>query len=289
MGSEWYANINEQTIGPTTFEELIRRIYTEDLNKDDLIWRPGFSAWKKAYEIPGLFTPPIINNTSEFRSDKEENRNEPLPQLANNQTEPLMKVGQESLRSNPFARELRPIPFEPKVQETNKQPTSQTGVAQGGSRSNPFARELAEGWPKPDPFAREIRRVNASEPSSDNRIDYIKQHWSGELPLGVSYWINGVIVSLVGGFIGALSSTYFGSNYAPKLSLAWMIIYPPIVIAISIWQLVGICRSANNHVSATGRRFWATAARVFLVLGLLQAAMQIVNLVSVYINVANAH
>jgi hypothetical protein len=104
------------------------------------------------------------------------------------------------------------------------------------------------------------------------RTAYLARHWRGDLPLAVSYWINGVafstaVVALQFG-LGSLDVTA-----APRLiggAYAGLAIFRVIAGA---WQAVGIWRSAGRTIRERrreGRRaLWAFRARVVTVLGVL--------------------
>lgn len=100
---------------------------------------------------------------------------------------------------------------------------------------------------------------------------WIKRHWRGDLPLGVSYWLNGLIVYIglyatafaIAGAISQIKSPYTGAAY---LITFWLVAF-----ALQIWLWVGIWRSANRHIERTGRRFWASLAKVMVALGVLSA------------------
>lgn len=117
-----------------------------------------------------------------------------------------------------------------------------------------------------------------AEPSPDpvtaaaaKRPNYFVRHWRGDLSLGVSYWVNLVLVSL---FLTLLGLAVSGGIILLAIPLplidAWIFFGLAFGIVISVWQFVGVWRSASNHVSRGGTRAWATVAKVMLVLGLLR-------------------
>jgi hypothetical protein len=48
---------------------------------------------------------------------------------------------------------------------------------------------------------------------------------------------------------------------------ALLVLIFPLTITLIVWQCVGTWRSAQNHVSRGGRRGWAIAAQVAIILG----------------------
>lgn len=105
------------------------------------------------------------------------------------------------------------------------------------------------------------------------RAGYLTRHWRGELSLPVSYWLNGVL----GGIAAAVLALGIGvaarAVFTPLIGLVAVIGIWVMVAAIAVWQVVGVWRSANRRVAETGRRFWSVAAKLMVVLGLVQLAV----------------
>lgn len=109
------------------------------------------------------------------------------------------------------------------------------------------------------------------------RRNYVGRHWHGELGLGVSYWINGLLGNLalmaaiyaVAAAIGRLQSNLGALIY-------WVVVYL-FALAVVVWQSTGIWRSANRHVALTQRRFWARLAQVMVVLAVVRFAFDFVG------------
>jgi hypothetical protein len=107
-----------------------------------------------------------------------------------------------------------------------------------------------------------------------SRGNFITKHWRGGYSLPVAYWIVGIGTTVA---ILALAAAVGGASEALKPPL---IVGAPVFITFSlftcaavIWQLVGVWRSAGAHITATGRRFWGTLARLAVVLGAIRAAV----------------
>jgi hypothetical protein len=97
-------------------------------------------------------------------------------------------------------------------------------------------------------------------------VDYIKRHWRGDLSLPFSYWINGWLLG-IGYIVGTVPVIEH-----PNSSIAYVIgclIVMALGIAIQVWQLIGIWRSACKHTERGGRKIWATLAQVGVILGWL--------------------
>ena len=85
---------------------------------------------------------------------------------------------------------------------------------------------------------------------SVRRPDYFIRHWRGDLSLGVSYWANGFGNFLV---LFAVSTVAAMESVASlKLVAVLSLLVFATGIVGSVWQLVGVWRSASNHVSRGG-------------------------------------
>ncbi len=106
--------------------------------------------------------------------------------------------------------------------------------------------------------------------------NYFVRHWRGDLSLGVSYWLNGLLayllVAILAGFVVGLKETA-----GLKATAAAVILLYTFAIALSVWQIVGIWRSSSNHVRRGGLAVWATLAKVAVVLGILNLASTVAS------------
>ncbi|MGH6770423.1 MAG: hypothetical protein ACRECO_15530 [Xanthobacteraceae bacterium] len=94
---------------------------------------------------------------------------------------------------------------------------------------------------------------------------YFARHWRGELPLGQSFWINGVVV-------GFACSVLMLGTVEERLFFWWHVVALVIEPAIIVWQLVGIWRSAGRYV---GPRYLAILARIGAIFGTIYGVMGI--------------
>jgi hypothetical protein len=81
--------------------------------------------------------------------------------------------------------------------------------------------------------------------------NFIARHWRGELPLWVSYWIIAFLANIAAVLFvifvtGALSAE---SGYNPIRIFSILSAIWSGVVAIAIWQLVGVWRSANRYIA----------------------------------------
>lgn len=98
--------------------------------------------------------------------------------------------------------------------------------------------------------------------------NYILKHWNGELSLVKSYWVNGVLLNILLVFI--ISWITYDLNIAESPTfVAYVLISIWITLClITVWQLVGVWRSADNY-SKKSKKSWGTVAKFFTVLAFL--------------------
>ncbi len=99
---------------------------------------------------------------------------------------------------------------------------------------------------------------------------YIKDHWCGNLPLALSFYVNGLVTALV----VAVLTTYavdqiFQSDLSEKAWLAATLAVFGLSIAISVWAIIGIWRSATRHQATAGTIKSALIAKLFASIGAL--------------------
>lgn len=109
----------------------------------------------------------------------------------------------------------------------------------------------------------------ASDSPDEGRANYFTRHWRGDLSLGISYWVNGILayalVALLAEFVVALRETV-----GIKTTAAACILLYAFALVVSVWQIVGIWRSASKHVGRGGLSAWAVLAKVMAVIGVLK-------------------
>lgn len=99
------------------------------------------------------------------------------------------------------------------------------------------------------------------------------RHWHGELSLGVSFWVNNVLLAFPAGLaLGALMAwiTVTG-DLLRSGSLAVLVCYP-LLLLFNVWCIVGCWRSARAYLDMGGSALWARLAQLLLALGALSTA-----------------
>lgn len=102
--------------------------------------------------------------------------------------------------------------------------------------------------------------------------NYILRHWRGELSLGVSYWVNGLLGTFLVFLIASVLNAAQEQASLKLIAVLALIVYAGGIV-VSVWQFVGVWRSASNHVSRGGKRVWAALAKLAVVLAALSGAV----------------
>ena len=105
------------------------------------------------------------------------------------------------------------------------------------------------------------------------RSNFLVKHWRGDYSLGFSYWVIGSLLTVI---VVAITTTIGSNSGLPELgaraSGTAILVFYGLVATLTLWQLVGIWRSADKHSQRGGKAFWAGIAKGMVVLGLLRAA-----------------
>jgi hypothetical protein len=104
--------------------------------------------------------------------------------------------------------------------------------------------------------------------------NYFTRHWRGELSLPISYWVNGFAAAIAVAGMAALAGQMDWTEM-PELAAAVAAGVLLFAVVVTLWQLVGIWRSAERHPARGGRPGWATLAKVSVILGLLRTVVDV--------------
>jgi hypothetical protein len=119
----------------------------------------------------------------------------------------------------------------------------------------------------------EAQRSSAA--AAGSRAGLVARHWRGELTLAQAYWGVCFLLSVVVLLASKLFGAWLGQAILPPAALGLMMMgFLAFLCAMTVWQLVGTWRAAGSHIRATGRRLWATAARLAVVVGALRATFE---------------
>ncbi len=96
---------------------------------------------------------------------------------------------------------------------------------------------------------------------------YVRRHWRGQLSLPVSFWLNVFLLNI------ALTTTVGWSLEIehPQNAARFLVMFSLITLLVYPWQVIGLWRCCSRIIEERGKAFWARAARVIVVLGILAA------------------
>jgi hypothetical protein len=97
--------------------------------------------------------------------------------------------------------------------------------------------------------------------------NYLARHLKGELPLPISFWVNGVLLNIIVVIIEWAATkilwTYPPSwilhgtrNIATLIIILWLF-----AILVSAWSYIGIWRSATKYRGSGGSMMWTLLAK----------------------------
>lgn len=103
--------------------------------------------------------------------------------------------------------------------------------------------------------------------------NYVARHWRGELPLGVSYWVNLVLAATVAPAVLLHAFSVAAGERLPLRAVASIfVLYVLAALGLWLWGAAGVWRSAGRHVERGGRAGWALAAKVAVAIGAISTA-----------------
>lgn len=150
-----------------------------------------------------------------------------------------------------------PDACEPKAENEQARPESATPVQETAAEQKPLQEAFVVEAPQ-------------------QRANYFIRHWRGDLSLGVSYWANGMLGTFLVLFAANMLVEMRDNVGLRLLAVLSLGLYATAILA-SVWQLVGVWRSASKHVSRGGSSGWATAAKVAVVFGALNCIGAFLN------------
>lgn len=122
-----------------------------------------------------------------------------------------------------------------------------------------------------------------AQPPPIPRSNLVARHWRGELPLGWAYWGIAVLGNVAAAIVTAAIGLALGADdgFNPYLIFAAVVATWVAIAIIVAWQITGTWRSASRHAARRreiGKRAgWAVAAKIGLVLGVLNVTGQFVR------------
>lgn len=101
--------------------------------------------------------------------------------------------------------------------------------------------------------------------------NYVARHWRGQLSLGISYWVNSVIIGNVApiALVLAMASLEAGNEASLRLNATLSLVAAGLLCGLSVWSTVGVLRAAVNHPERGGKLIWSMLAFVMVGLSLI--------------------
>ena len=95
------------------------------------------------------------------------------------------------------------------------------------------------------------------------KSNWFLTHWRGEASLGISYWLNGILLgSILPGIVIAAYVLLNPLRHYLRTDAVVVLALTALTLTLWVWTVVGIIRSANRHTARGGKLFWANTARV---------------------------
>lgn len=117
---------------------------------------------------------------------------------------------------------------------------------------------------------RSTTRSTLASPARGSARHYLARYWRGELSLAHSFWITNCLidagVALVQHLLGSRQETTSSPVLVHRLET--MVLFLQMFL-LSPWQMVGLWRSARQHIAATSCWVWGRGAQGLVVFGVL--------------------
>ena len=108
--------------------------------------------------------------------------------------------------------------------------------------------------------------------TSTQKTSYIIRHWRGDYPLSIAYWANNFCITIAVTACGNLLFS-FTDAIVSRFSLAFLcfllLVYYVLLFLITIWQCVGLWRSANKYNLNPKASMWGDLAKFAVIIGIL--------------------
>jgi hypothetical protein len=293
----WYIRVGEKQIGPAQSDDLVRLVKQGLLAPDMQVWCSSDNRWRRADEVSDLFVKPRQLSTGSLP---------PLPTIDVSQSIAASpspkKVSSAKWRWAKIGSVIALIVY---VIDFVLIRQGKTSVANGFEAIGYFIGFFGSGallgglvgfvagvirdfFASRPVVEQPITTANRPDPATEqqihetNKLNVVSMHWRGLYPLWVSYWVItfGATIFL---FIVAtiIASAFSPTGYNPLAIFAALTGIWVFILAIVIWQVVGVWRSANNYAArrlSIGRKApWAVVAKIALAFGVLNFVVTFVS------------
>ena len=274
MSDEWFLFDGNAQHGPLARGELTDRLNAFKTLDDVSVWRSGFQDWKPAGEVFELPRPERLVASFE------------APTISYKRRYGLYGVyGGLGVCLGDMVLKWRGDKFEPWQGDGIAHNLGYIAGTVGILWFGCFLVGLfRDGWKssKPSKSVLDSRNFSKVEPQPElpkkpsRYNNFIARNWRGEYSLVTAYWGFGFLGNIFAGLVPVIAVAAFQSKggYDPRAILATMVAIWVGVLAIVIWQLIGVWRSADRHIAARvilGKSSpWAGLAKVGVFLGFLR-------------------
>jgi len=112
--------------------------------------------------------------------------------------------------------------------------------------------------------------MNEEFPAYAGPLAFFKKHYNGDYSLARSYWINNTLVSWFAPLLGLLLLPWLAQNFAARYASMSLLLITSLGVVAWFWAVAGTWASAGKHVARAGAGFWASAAKVMIVLSCIK-------------------
>lgn len=114
------------------------------------------------------------------------------------------------------------------------------------------------------------KKVEEQENIGNQEMSYIKKHWYGKLSLEMSYWVNNVLFNIIFTILITVINNKIDFTNNPILPSILMIVIWLLLLVSTPWILIGLWRSAENHIKKYNKSFWAGVVKLLVIVGWIQ-------------------
>jgi hypothetical protein len=281
---EWFVSDDRGRMGPFTKTQLIETLATFPERDEVLVKRIGQKSWERVGDIPELRSQTSDHAsvpTPQPPSLSPELRPNPVPAVSKSRAKWRwmrngavvgLVLGAFALIAHPKGNDAAVLGYVFGFLVLSVALCSVIGFLAGA------ARDLLSRRP---PSQQSITKPPG--PQVSKSLNVISMHWYGHYPLWISYWVVNVIASIVTIVVATLIAAAFTpkSGYDPLAAFGAIAGFWFCILAIEIWQIVGLWRSANKYVvkrSSIGKKApWAVVAKIAVSLGVIQIVASVVS------------
>lgn len=106
-------------------------------------------------------------------------------------------------------------------------------------------------------------------------MNHFKQHWRGDLPLWVSFWVNYFLLNIfLYLLIAVVLMGQMNGQYPAQADPAYIIRFYLILIGVQLivvypWQIIGLWRASDKYRKEKNKTLWPLLAQAVVIVGLI--------------------